>query len=80
MVGIAVMLVGQRDLGTSLLFFGAAVLLLYLTTGRSSWLVIGGVLLVIGGTAASFGLLIMFVHDLASGLDPFAISLAAVFK
>lgn len=65
------LLVGQRDLGTSLLFFGAAVLLLYLTTGRSSWLVIGGVLLVIGGTAAA----LVFDHVRARfsiWLDPFA--------
>lgn len=65
------LLVGQRDLGTSLLFFGAAVLLLYLTTGRSSWLVIGGVLLVVGGTAAS----LIFDHVRARfniWLDPFA--------
>lgn len=47
------LLVGQRDLGTSLLFYAAAVLLLYVTTARRSWLIIGSVLLVIGGTAAA---------------------------
>lgn len=48
-----IILVGQRDLGTSLLFFASAVLLLYVTTARSSWLVIGFVLLILGGAAAT---------------------------
>lgn len=40
MVGIAI-LVFQRDLGTSLLFFGLFVAMLYVATNRVSWLVIG---------------------------------------
>jgi cell division protein FtsW (lipid II flippase) len=66
-----IILVGQRDLGTSLLFFASAVLLLYVTTARSSWLVIGSVLLVIGGAAATA----MFDHvqqRFSIWLDPFA--------
>lgn len=47
------LLIGQRDLGTSLLFFTAAVLLLYVATRRFSWLVIGFSLLILGGFVAS---------------------------
>ena len=45
-------LVVQRDLGTSLLFFGLFVGMLYLATERLSWVVIG-VGLFIGGAAAA---------------------------
>ena len=40
LVGVAI-LVLQRDLGTSLLFFGLFVATLYVATNRVSWLVIG---------------------------------------
>lgn len=66
-----IILVGQRDLGTSLLFFASAVLLLYVTTARSSWLVIGFVLLILGGAAATA----IFDHvqqRFSIWLDPFA--------
>ena len=66
-----IILVGQRDLGTSLLFFASAVLLLYVTTARSSWLIIGSVLLVIGGAVATAA----FDHvqqRFSIWLDPFA--------
>jgi cell division protein FtsW (lipid II flippase) len=66
-----VILVAQRDLGTSLLFFGAAVLLLYLTTARNSWFVIGVGLLIVGGSAAA----LIFDHvwlRFEIWLDPFA--------
>lgn len=43
LIGIAV-LVLQKDLGTSLLFFGLFVAMLYVATDRVSWLVIGGAL------------------------------------
>lgn len=42
-IGIAI-LVFQRDLGTSLLFFGLFITMLYVATDRISWLVLGGVL------------------------------------
>lgn len=45
MIGIAI-LVLQRDLGTSLLFFGLFVAMLYVATNRVSWLVIGFTLFV----------------------------------
>ena len=66
-----IILVGQRDLGTSLLFFASAVLLLYITTARSSWLVIGFVLLILGGATATA----IFDHvqqRFNIWLDPFA--------
>lgn len=66
-----IILVGQRDLGTSLLFFASAVLLLYVTTARSSWLVIGFVLLILGSAAATA----IFDHvqqRFSIWLDPFA--------
>ncbi|NLF04655.1 MAG: FtsW/RodA/SpoVE family cell cycle protein [Actinomycetales bacterium] len=49
-------LVLQRDLGTSLLFFGLFVAMLYLATERISWIVIGLVLFLGGASlaAASF--------------------------
>lgn len=40
LIGIAI-LVFQRDLGTSLLFFGLFVAMLYVATNRVSWLIIG---------------------------------------
>ena len=43
LISLAV-LVFQRDLGSSLLFFGLFVVLLYVATERPSWLVVGGAL------------------------------------
>lgn len=45
LIGIAV-LVLQKDLGTSLLFFGLFVAMLYVATNRVSWLVIGALLFI----------------------------------
>lgn len=45
-------LIGQRDLGASLLLFGAFVGMLYAATGRPSYLMIGGLLTASGGFAA----------------------------
>jgi cell division protein FtsW (lipid II flippase) len=45
-------LVFERDLGTSLLFFGAFVALLYVATERLSWLLIGVVLFLSGSFVA----------------------------
>src|SRR5690625_7914399 len=57
LVSIAV-LVFQRDLGTSLLFFGLFVAMLYLATARTSWIIVGGLLFVAGAVVSSrfFGL------------------------
>lgn len=51
-------LISQRDLGTSLLFFGLFVAMLYLATERTSWIVIGGLMF-----AAGVGLVVSkFAH------------------
>lgn len=63
-------LVFQRDLGSSLLFFGLFVVLLYIATERPGWLVVGGGLF-LGG--AYFGYL-AFGHvqfRVNAWLDPF---------
>jgi cell division protein FtsW (lipid II flippase) len=53
LVSLAV-LVFERDLGTSLLFFGLFVTLLYIATQRRSWLVLGAVLFLTGAVLAFF--------------------------
>ncbi|HVQ88553.1 MAG TPA: FtsW/RodA/SpoVE family cell cycle protein [Actinomycetes bacterium] len=45
-------LVFERDLGTSLLFFGVFVALLYIATERRSWLIIGALLFTVGAFIA----------------------------
>lgn len=45
-------LISQRDLGTSMLFFGLFVGLLYMATGARTWLLLGAVLFISGATAA----------------------------
>lgn len=64
-------LVFQRDLGSSLLFFGLFVVLLYVATERASWLVVGGVLFAAGAYIGylAFG----HVQARVTGwLDPFS--------
>ena len=56
-IGVAI-LVLQRDLGTSLLFFGLFVAMLYTATNRVSWLVIGAILF----TPAVFLAVRLFAH------------------
>ena len=51
-------LVFERDLGTSLLFFGTFVVVLYVATERLSWLLIGLVLF-LGGSYAAY---LIFAH------------------
>ncbi|MFV0373477.1 FtsW/RodA/SpoVE family cell cycle protein [Microbacterium sp.] len=46
-------IVMQRDLGTGLLLFGMFVAMLYVATGKSSWVIIGVVLAVSGAVLAS---------------------------
>lgn len=45
-------LVFQRDLGAAVLFFGVFVVLLFVATERVGWLVVGGLLAVVGGYAS----------------------------
>ena len=56
LLGLGV-LVFQKDLGTAVLFYGVFVVMLYVATQRRSWLVLGGLLLLLGGWGAyhSFG-------------------------
>ena len=64
-------LVLQRDLGTSLLFFGLFVMLLYVSTERPGWVVLGTLLFAAG---AYFGYL-TFHHvkvRVGAWLDPFS--------
>jgi cell division protein FtsW (lipid II flippase) len=46
-------IVFQRDLGTALLYFGLFVVMLYVATGRTSWILLGGGLFLVGAVIAS---------------------------
>ena len=52
LVSLAI-LVRQHDLGSSLLFFGIFVVMLYVATERRGWIIVGGGLFLIGAIAAS---------------------------
>lgn len=45
-------LVFQRDLGSSILFFGLFMVMIYVATSRVSWIIIGVGLIAVGGVAA----------------------------
>ncbi|WP_405063185.1 FtsW/RodA/SpoVE family cell cycle protein [Kribbella sp. NBC_01505] len=65
-------LVFESDLGSSLLFFGLFLFLLYVATERAGWLIIGGLMFVAGAFFAyqTFG----HVHKrIVDWLDPFSI-------
>ncbi|MDH2387455.1 FtsW/RodA/SpoVE family cell cycle protein [Streptomyces sp. HNM0663] len=71
-VGVLIL---ERDLGTSLLFFGVFVIMLYVATGRTGWVAAG--LLLAGAGAFAVGTLEPHVHNrVQDWLDPFA-SIAA---
>lgn len=63
-------LVGQRDLGTSLLFFGLFVVLLYVATQRRIWPILGAVLF-LGGAAMAWVLFDHVQTRVSLWLDPF---------
>lgn len=66
-----IVLVAEKDLGSSLLFFGVFLVMLYAATGRPMYIITGIGLFAIGATAAYF----MFNHvqtRVAIWLDPFA--------
>lgn len=66
-----VVLVLERDLGTSLLFFGLFVIMLYVATGRTGWIAVG--LLLAGAGAFAVGSLEPHVNSrVTDWLDPFA--------
>lgn len=60
-----------RDLGSSLLFFGAFVTLLYISTERPGWLVIGALLFTAGGVFA-YSVFSYVQFRFQAWLDPFA--------
>jgi cell division protein FtsW (lipid II flippase) len=63
-------LVFQRDLGTALLYFGLFLVMLYVATGRLSWVLIGLVLFVSGALVAANAL--VYVHGrFEQWLNPF---------
>jgi cell division protein FtsW (lipid II flippase) len=64
-------LVFQRDLGSSLLFFGLFVAMLYVATERVSWIAIGLSLLAVG-TYFAYGLFSHVQARVTLWLDPFA--------
>ena len=67
-VGVLVL---ERDLGTSLLFFGLFVVLLYVATGRTGWIAVGLLLAALGAVAV--GWLEPHVHSrVQDWLYPFA--------
>ncbi|GHE81291.1 cell division protein FtsW [Streptomyces spiralis] len=67
-VGVLVL---ERDLGTSLLFFGLFVVMLYVATGRTGWIAVGLMLAAAGAVAV--GWLEPHVHSrVAEWLHPFA--------
>jgi cell division protein FtsW (lipid II flippase) len=47
------MFVGQRDLGAAVLLFGMLLAMIYLATGRKTYVLLGGVLFLAGGAAAA---------------------------
>ncbi len=62
-------LVFQKDLGSSLLFFGLFLVMLYVSTERPGWLVVGG-LLFFGGAALAFQLFGHVQNRVNIWLDP----------
>ncbi|MCL1846387.1 MAG: FtsW/RodA/SpoVE family cell cycle protein [Coriobacteriia bacterium] len=66
-----VIVIFERDLGSALLFFGLFLVMIYVATGRWTYVITGVVLLALGGTAAYF----FFDHvqqRFAIWIDPFA--------
>ncbi|MFF4896740.1 FtsW/RodA/SpoVE family cell cycle protein [Streptomyces sp. NPDC001068] len=70
LVSVGVLIL-ERDLGTSLLFFGLFVVMLYVATGRTGWIAVGLLLAVLGAVAV--GPLEPHVHGrIEDWLHPFA--------
>ena len=70
LLGLAI-LVRQNDLGSSLLFFGIFLTMLYVATERPGWLFVGGGLFIAGAFGAY--LFVGHVHSrVTDWLDPFA--------
>lgn len=63
-------LVFQRDLGTSLLYFGLFLVMMFVATGRVSWILIGLALIAIGGFFA-YNVMDYVQFRVHAWLDPF---------
>ncbi|WP_344753521.1 FtsW/RodA/SpoVE family cell cycle protein [Leifsonella bigeumensis] len=65
-------LIIQRDLGTSLLYFGLFLVMIYVATGRLSWIVLGLLLFVGGAIVASqlFGYVASRFHGWLDAFNP----------
>lgn len=66
-----IVLIAEKDLGSSLLFFGLFLVMIYVATGRPGYVVVGTGLFAVGAGAAY----VMFTHvqtRVAIWLDPFA--------
>jgi cell division protein FtsW (lipid II flippase) len=70
-VASMLVLIYQKDLGTSMLFFGLFVAMVYLATGRLSWVVLGGLLFAAGGWFAYQRFAYVGVR-VSSWLNPFS--------
>jgi cell division protein FtsW (lipid II flippase) len=66
-----VVLVFESDLGTSLIFFGAFIIMLYVATERTGWVVLGG-LMAVGGAVAAGTLVSHVKYRVNNWLDPMA--------
>lgn len=64
-------LVLQKDLGSSLLFFGLFLIMLYVATERPGWLVVGGTMF-FGGAAVAYQIFGHVQQRVDIWLDPFA--------
>ncbi|AUS78773.1 FtsW/RodA/SpoVE family cell cycle protein [Actinoalloteichus sp. AHMU CJ021] len=64
-------LVFERDLGTSLLFFGMVLVMLYIATERAAWVVLG-LTLFVGGCLVAYQLFGHVRQRIANWMDPFA--------
>ncbi|MEU5691080.1 FtsW/RodA/SpoVE family cell cycle protein [Actinosynnema sp. NPDC020468] len=68
-VGVSIMVL-QKDLGSSLLFFGIVLVLLYVATERAAWVVLG-VVLFCGGAFVAWKLFTHVQVRVQNWLDPF---------
>ncbi|SFC18081.1 FtsW/RodA/SpoVE family cell cycle protein [Streptomyces aidingensis] len=64
----------ERDLGTSLIFFGVFVVMLYIATERTSWVALG-LVMAVGGSAAVAATQYHVKARIAAWLDPMSIYL-----
>jgi cell division protein FtsW (lipid II flippase) len=66
-----VVLIFQRDLGTALLYFGLFLVMIYVATGRASWVILG-MLLFVGGALIASQVLAYVGGRFSAWLDAFS--------